>query len=176
MSTLLAGTHVFVGPSGTIVRRNCSHGHVDGFGAYHFQPGASDVAAWPIAPHHRGTRGWLWWSEHGCRGEPIEEDHRSELEQAHWLVQAHWLAQARWLAQIRWCAWESETDAARVPGAGSRPIDSRSAKIPGHKGCESTNGPDLAPHLHRPARFQKTRDADTNPAHLWRKKQVRQVW
>ena len=66
-----AGMLLIVGPCGPILGRSCSHGHVDGLGAYHFQPVAPDVAAWPIAPHHRGTRGWLRWSEHGCRGEHL---------------------------------------------------------------------------------------------------------
>src|SRR3989454_11437938 len=71
MSTLCAGHQVLVGPCGPILGRSCSQGHVDGFGAYHFQPVAPDVAAWPIAPNHRGTRGWLKWCENGWRGEHL---------------------------------------------------------------------------------------------------------
>jgi len=78
MSTLFAGNPVLADPSGPIWRRRCSPGHVDGLGAYHFQPVASDVAAWPIAPHHRGTRGWLRWSGNGGRGEHLGGRDRPE--------------------------------------------------------------------------------------------------
>src|SRR5712692_11913620 len=78
MSTLFASHHVLVGPCGPIVRRSCSHGHVDRFGAYHFEPVTPDVAAWPIAPQHRGTRAWLRWFENGCRGEDLVGRDRPE--------------------------------------------------------------------------------------------------
>src|SRR2546421_3966684 len=117
-------------------------------------------------------------------GGPIEEDHRPKLAHLRWLVRAHWLVQAHWLVrahrqkpeQIRWCASEWGTGALRVPGEGSRPIARGSAKIPAHKAGESTSDQALAPHLHPPARFQTTRDADTSPAHLWRKKRERPAW
>lgn len=78
MSTLLAGYHVLVGPCAPLLGRSGSHGHVDGLGADHFEPGTPDVAAWPIAPHHRATRGWLRWSEHGWRGEHLIGRERPE--------------------------------------------------------------------------------------------------
>ena len=69
---------MLVGPNGPIVGRSYFHGHVDGFGAYHVEPVTPDVAAWPIAPQHRGTCGWLRWFEHGCRGEDLVGRQRPE--------------------------------------------------------------------------------------------------
>src|SRR5258707_9324145 len=108
---------------------------------------------------------------------PIEGDHTESLP-VRLQAEAMPASQAQLLSpeRIRWYAWQWERGVVRVLNANSIPIDSRSAKIPGPTGCESTSDQDLAPHLHPPARFQKTRDGDTNLAHLWRKKRERPAW
>src|SRR5438309_1546511 len=112
---------------------------------------------------------------------PSEGGHTTGLVPVHWLLQVSFLVpvvQARVHKQerIRWSAWQREKSAVRVPGGDSRPIARGSARTPAHKGYANTSDRDLARCLHQPEPFQRTRDADTNPAHLWRKKQTWPVW
>jgi hypothetical protein len=51
--------------------RRGSHRDYHGFGADHFQPMAPDMAAWPIAPHHREIRGRLRGDDQRWRGEHL---------------------------------------------------------------------------------------------------------
>jgi hypothetical protein len=55
-------------------------------------------------------------------------------------------------------------------------LGSRVAKILAHTGGENTNDQDLAPDLHLPEPFHTTRDAETRPAHPWRKKRAWPAW
>src|SRR5258706_501701 len=74
--------------------------------------------------------------------------------------------QASFPEQIRWCISELETDAGRVPGGDSTPIEREFTRTPGHEGYTNTSGRDFVRHLNRRGRFQRTRDADTGPARL----------
>src|SRR5258708_39245906 len=105
---------------------------------------------------------------------PIEGD-RTESLPVRLQAEAMPASQAQLLSpeRIRWYPWQWERGVVRVLNANSIPIDSRSAKIPGPTGRESTSNQDHAPHLQPLARFQKTHDEDTTLAHLCPNKRQR---
>src|SRR6266567_9647061 len=78
MSTLSAGDHCHIGRIGLIVRWWGSHRHHHLFGAHHFQPGAPDLATWPVSPKHWATKGGCRWCENRCRGKDLVGRDRPE--------------------------------------------------------------------------------------------------
>src|SRR3989442_697095 len=56
MSTLSAGDHCHIGRIGLIVRWWGCHRHHHLFGAHHFQPGAPDLATWPVSAIRTGQQ------------------------------------------------------------------------------------------------------------------------
>src|SRR5947199_6291846 len=95
MSTLSSGAHWHIGRIGLIFGWWGCHRHHHLFGAHHFQPGAPDVATWPVSPKHWATSGGGRSCENRCRGKNLSGRDRPEhCADPSWLFRVHAL-QAR---------------------------------------------------------------------------------
>src|SRR5881227_409948 len=90
MSTLSSGDHWPSGRSALLFRWWSPHRHHHLFGAHHFQPGAPDVATWPVSPKHWATSGGGRWCENRCRGKDLGGRGRPEHgADPSWLFRVH---------------------------------------------------------------------------------------
>ena len=78
MSALGSGDHRHSGRLGLLFRCWGGHRHHHLLGAHHFQPGAPDVATWPVSPKHWATTGGRRWCENRCRGKNLGGRDRPE--------------------------------------------------------------------------------------------------